>query len=69
MLTSNQMECLQINVVGGSGAKSPATVSIPGAYKATDPGILVNIYQSPQPAYTIPGMFSDDFQVVYKLNF
>lgn len=27
------MECAQINVVGGSGAKSPSTVSFPGAYK------------------------------------
>lgn len=26
------MECAQINVVGGSGAKSPSTVSFPGAY-------------------------------------
>ena len=50
------MECAQINVVSGTGAKTPATVSLPGAYKATDPGILINIYQSPQPAYTIPGM-------------
>lgn len=49
------MECAQINVTGGSGASSPATVSIPGTYSASDPGILINIYQSPQPAYTIPG--------------
>jgi len=49
------MECAQINVSGGSGSASPATVSLPGAYSATDPGILINIYQTPQPAYTIPG--------------
>jgi len=48
------MECAQINVVGGSSAKSPATVSLPGAYKATDPGILINIYQTLS-SYTIPG--------------
>lgn len=27
------MECAQINVTGGSGAKTPSTVSIPGTYK------------------------------------
>ncbi|KFX90969.1 hypothetical protein V490_06163 [Pseudogymnoascus sp. VKM F-3557] len=49
------MECAQINVTGGSGAATPETVALPGAYSATDPGILINIYQSPMPAYTIPG--------------
>lgn len=34
------MECAQITVTGGTSAKTPATVSLPGAYKATDPGIL-----------------------------
>ena len=30
------MECAQINVVGGTGAKTPAnTVSFPGAYKVS----------------------------------
>ena len=29
------MECAQINVTGGSGAKSPATVSIPGTYSVS----------------------------------
>jgi len=48
------MECAQINVSGGSGAKSPATVSLPGAYSANDPGILINIYQTLS-SYTIPG--------------
>jgi len=48
------MECAQINVVGGTGAKSPATVSLPGAYSASDPGILINIYQTLS-SYTIPG--------------
>ncbi|EPE27226.1 hypothetical protein GLAREA_03141 [Glarea lozoyensis ATCC 20868] len=50
------MECAQINITGGTGAKSPATVSLPGAYKANDPGILVNIYSTPAISkYTIPG--------------
>ena len=50
------MECAQINVVGGTGAKTPATVSIPGTYKATDPGILTNIYtMTSSSTYAIPG--------------
>jgi len=48
------MECAQINVIGGTGAKTPATVSLPGAYKATDPGILINIYKTLS-SYTVPG--------------
>ncbi|KAH8816364.1 putative endo-beta-1,4-glucanase D [Xylogone sp. PMI_703] len=48
------MECAQINVSGGSGSASPATVSFPGAYNTNDPGILINIYQN-LPSYTIPG--------------
>ncbi|KAG9100440.1 hypothetical protein FS749_015307 [Ceratobasidium sp. UAMH 11750] len=47
------MECAQIRVTGG-GSKSPATVSIPGAYKGSDPGITYNLY-SGQTTYTIPG--------------
>lgn len=53
--------CAQINV-SGSGTFTPSsTVSFPGAYKANDPGILVNIYgamgqpdNNGQP-YSIPG--------------
>ena len=47
------MECAQLNIVGGGNA-SPATVSFPGAYKGTDPGVRINIYQ-PFSGYTIPG--------------
>ena len=32
------MECAQLNIQGGSGAKSPSTVAFPGAYKGSDPG-------------------------------
>ncbi|CAE6458901.1 unnamed protein product [Rhizoctonia solani] len=46
------MECAQINVTGGGNA-SPATVSFPGAYAGTDPGITVNY--PPLTSYTIPG--------------
>lgn len=48
------MECAQINITGGTGATSPATVSIPGAYAQNDPGILINIYQTIT-SYPIPG--------------
>jgi hypothetical protein len=37
MLTASQMECAQINVVGGTGTANPATVSFPGAYKVRCP--------------------------------
>ncbi|KAG8884629.1 hypothetical protein FRB97_003685 [Tulasnella sp. 331] len=47
------MSCYQINVTGG-GTATPAGVSLPGAYSATDPGILINIYQQLN-SYTIPG--------------
>ncbi|KAJ4349188.1 hypothetical protein N0V85_009714 [Neurospora sp. IMI 360204] len=50
------MECAQINIVGGTGTASPSTYSIPGIYKANDPGLLVNIYSmGTNSAYTIPG--------------
>ncbi|KAF4632358.1 hypothetical protein G7Y89_g5768 [Cudoniella acicularis] len=48
------MTCFQVNV-SGSGTASPEGVSFPGAYKASDPGILVNIYNTIT-SYTIPGL-------------
>ncbi|KAF1928955.1 lytic polysaccharide monooxygenase [Didymella exigua CBS 183.55] len=55
------MGCAQLKV-SGTGSTSPSsTVSFPGAYQATDPGILVSIYNAQgQPVgngkpYTIPG--------------
>lgn len=47
------MTCYQITVAG-SGTTDPDTVSIPGAYAASDPGILINIYQT-LTAYEAPG--------------
>lgn len=47
------MTCYQITVTG-SGSTVPDTVSIPGAYAASDPGILINIYQS-MTTYEAPG--------------
>ncbi|KAL2190856.1 glycoside hydrolase family 61 protein [Thermothelomyces heterothallicus CBS 203.75] len=53
--------CAQINVSGGGSFTPPSTVSFPGAYSASDPGILINIYgatgqpdNNGQP-YTAPG--------------
>ncbi|PVI02361.1 lytic polysaccharide monooxygenase [Periconia macrospinosa] len=48
------MECAQINVQGGSASKTPSAVSLPGAYKSSDPGILFNLYNGAK-TYTAPG--------------
>lgn len=45
--------CFQLTVTG-SGATNPSGVSLPGAYKATDPGIQINIYQQLS-TYVAPG--------------
>lgn len=47
------MTCYQITVTG-SGSASPATVKLPGAYAAADPGILVDIH-APMSTYIAPG--------------
>lgn len=48
------ISCAQIRVTnGGNGTPGPL-VSFPGAYKATDPGIKVNIY-SGATNYKAPG--------------
>ncbi|GJE95942.1 glycoside hydrolase family 61 protein [Phanerochaete sordida] len=54
------LECAQLQITGG-GSTQPATVSFPGAYAGTDPGIKINIYQT-LANYTIPGppVFSCD---------
>ncbi|KAI1136413.1 carbohydrate-binding module family 1 protein [Hypoxylon sp. FL0543] len=50
------MECAQINISGGSASKTPTTYSLPGIYKQTDPGILINIYSMGKDStYVIPG--------------
>ncbi|KAK1758587.1 glycoside hydrolase family 61 protein [Echria macrotheca] len=48
------ISCAQVKVSGGSGSASPPTVSIPGAFKATDPGYTANIYNNFN-SYTVPG--------------
>lgn len=47
------MSCYQITVSGG-GSASPELVNFPGAYDASDPGILVNIH-APLETYIAPG--------------
>ncbi|KAI8935830.1 hypothetical protein NX059_007347 [Plenodomus lindquistii] len=47
------LTCYQITITG-SGSSNPAGVSFPGAYKATDPGIQINIYQN-LASYVAPG--------------
>ncbi|CAP68375.1 uncharacterized protein PODANS_7_3160 [Podospora anserina S mat+] len=47
------MTCYQITVSGG-GSASPPTVSIPGHFKASDPGVQVNIHGA-MTNYVIPG--------------
>jgi len=48
------MECAQLNVTGGGNA-TPSTVSFPGAYKGTDPGIKFQLYWPVPTSYQIPG--------------
>jgi cellulase len=43
----------QLTVTGG-GSLSPATVNFPGAYKASDAGILINIHAAVS-KYVAPG--------------
>ncbi|KAK3390674.1 glycoside hydrolase [Podospora didyma] len=41
------ISCAQLSVSGGSGSKTPTDlVSFPSAYKATDPGLMLNIYSN-----------------------
>jgi len=48
--------CYQLSISGGGSKKLPAGVRLPGAYRANDPGIKVNIwsnlttYKAPGPA-------------------
>jgi cellulase len=54
------MSCYTLKVTGG-GSTSPSTVKLPGAYTATDPGILFDLYSS-FTSYTIPGTFCSNNQ-------
>ena len=43
--------------ITGGGNTQPETVSFPGAYSGTDPGIQIDIYQT-LTTYDIPGMLA-----------
>ncbi|RYP74425.1 hypothetical protein DL770_007607 [Monosporascus sp. CRB-9-2] len=47
------MTCYQLSITG-TGSRTPAGVSLPGAFSASDPGILVNIH-APMSSYKAPG--------------
>lgn len=47
------ISCAQVAITGG-GSKTASTVAIPGAFKDTDPGYTVNIYNNFS-NYTVPG--------------
>lgn len=50
------ISCAQLSVTGGSGAKKPAElVAFPGAYKATDQGLMLNIYNNAGKPYKPAG--------------
>ncbi|KAI0480626.1 glycoside hydrolase [Xylariaceae sp. FL0804] len=50
------LSCAQVTVSGGSGAGDPSDlVAFPGAYNATDPGLLINIYNNGGAAYQPAG--------------
>ena len=49
------LSCGQLTVTGG-GSKAPTNlVAFPGAYKASDPGILININYPVPTSYINPG--------------
>ncbi|PNP73719.1 hypothetical protein FNYG_12909 [Fusarium nygamai] len=47
--------CAQLTVDGTGAGKPSPVVSLPGAYTATDPGLLLSIYYPPVTNYTAPG--------------
>lgn len=49
------ISCAQVKVSGGSGTAKPSLMAFPGAYKATDPGLMVNIYYPVPTDYKAPG--------------
>ncbi|KAK3328756.1 glycoside hydrolase [Apodospora peruviana] len=49
------ISCAQVNVVGGGNASPSPTVSIPGAFKANDPGYSANVYNGGSSNYVVPG--------------
>jgi hypothetical protein len=44
------ISCAQVTVTGGGSGNPGPTVSIPGAFKETDPGYTANVRLSPSPS-------------------
>jgi hypothetical protein len=49
------LSCAQIEVTGGGSTAPKNLVAFPGAYKASDPGIQININYPIPTSYTNPG--------------
>ncbi|KAF2837135.1 lytic polysaccharide monooxygenase [Patellaria atrata CBS 101060] len=49
------ISCAQLTVTGGGNGNPGPLVAFPGAYKASDPGIQINIYYPVPTSYTPPG--------------
>jgi len=49
------ISCGQVTVTGGGSGTPGPLVAFPGAYKATDPGLMINIYYPVPTSYTFPG--------------
>ncbi|KAI1777678.1 glycoside hydrolase family 61 protein [Hypoxylon cercidicola] len=49
------ISCAQVHVSGGGSTSPTNLVSFPGAYKATDPGLMINIYNNGGKTYQPAG--------------
>ncbi|KAH8879799.1 glycoside hydrolase family 61 protein [Thozetella sp. PMI_491] len=49
------ISCAQVKVTGGGSGSPTPTVSIPGAFKANDPGYKANVYNGGANNYVVPG--------------
>ena len=49
------ISCAQLHVSGGGNADPSPRVAIPGALKAADPGLVINIYYPIPQSYHDPG--------------
>ncbi|KAM0814621.1 hypothetical protein AB5N19_00411 [Seiridium cardinale] len=47
-------QCFNLEITG-SGADTPSVIPGTQLYNSVDPGILYNLYTTPQPSYTVPG--------------
>ncbi|KAK9778415.1 hypothetical protein SCAR479_04817 [Seiridium cardinale] len=47
-------QCFNLEITG-SGADTPSGIPGTQLYNSVDPGILYNLYTTPQPSYTVPG--------------